>query len=212
LAVEYAWKHLGGYAAVFWVRADSPESLGANLAGLAGMLGLPEASAKEQNVQTDAVLGWLKKHERWLLIADNTDTEEAAIAVRDRLVGHLPGHVLITSRLTRWPVNLTHLPLELLPPTDATRFLKARVAKEGYDAGDETAARQLAEALGCLPLALEQAAAFLIELRWSFDTYREYLRSARPELLSYQVEGGTLYPASVAKTWRKRWPNWTDSP
>jgi hypothetical protein len=47
LAVEYAWKHLGGYKAVLWLRADSPEALDANLAGLAGLLGLPEASAKE---------------------------------------------------------------------------------------------------------------------------------------------------------------------
>jgi hypothetical protein len=92
LAVEYAWKHLGGYKAVLWVRADSPEALDANLAGLAGLLGLPEASAKEQNIQTVAVLGWLKGHENWLLIADNADVDEAAKAVRDRLAPHLGGH------------------------------------------------------------------------------------------------------------------------
>ena len=73
LAVEYAWKHLGGYEAVLWVRADSSQTLDASLAGIAGVLGLPEASAKEQGVQTDAVLGWLKGRERWLLIADNAE-------------------------------------------------------------------------------------------------------------------------------------------
>src|SRR4029077_11870251 len=78
LAVEYAWKHLGGYEAVLWVRADSPEGLDANLAGLARFLGLPEASAKEQSVQMDAVLGWLKGQERWVLIGDNTGSDEAA--------------------------------------------------------------------------------------------------------------------------------------
>ena len=57
LAVEYAWKHLGGYTTVLWVRTDSPQTLDANLAVLAGMLDLPEASVKEQDVQTDAVLG-----------------------------------------------------------------------------------------------------------------------------------------------------------
>ena len=44
-------------------------------------------------------------------------------------------------------------------------------------AGAETAARKLAEELGYLPLALEQAIAYIIELRWSFDTYRERLRN-----------------------------------
>jgi hypothetical protein len=61
LAIEYAWKHLGGYEAVLWVRADSPQTLDASLAGLAGVLGLPEVSVKEQDVQTDAVLRWLKR-------------------------------------------------------------------------------------------------------------------------------------------------------
>jgi hypothetical protein len=54
LAVEYAWKHLGGYEAVLWVKADSPEALDASLAALARVLDLAEASAKEQSVQTDA--------------------------------------------------------------------------------------------------------------------------------------------------------------
>jgi hypothetical protein len=109
--------------------------------------------------------------------------------------------VLVTSRLGRWPINLTHLPLELLPPQDAVHYLQARVAKEGHHAGDETTAQQLAEELGYLPLALEQAASYILELRWSFDKYRERFHEARPELLSYQAEGGTRYPASVAKTW-----------
>jgi tetratricopeptide (TPR) repeat protein len=197
LAVEYAWKHLGGYEALLWVRADSPQTLDASLAGLAGVLGLPEASVKEQDVQTDAVLRWLKGHKRWLLIADNADTDEAATALRDRLGPNLGGHVLVTSRLGRWPINIAHLPLEVLLPDDAARYLQDRVAKEGQDAGDETAVRKLAEDLGFLPLALEQAAAFIIELRWSFDKYRERL----PKLLDRQREGATRYPASVAKTW-----------
>ena len=197
LAVEYTWKHLGGYEAVLWVRADSPQTLEASLAGLAGVLSLPEVSVKEQDVQTEAVLRWLKGHKRWLLIADNADTDEAARALRDRLGPNLGGHVLITSRLGHWPINIAHLSLEVLLPDDAARYLQDRVAKEGQHAGDETAAQKLAEELGFLPLALEQAAAFVIELRWSFDKYRLRLR----KLLDRHREGATRYPASVAKTW-----------
>jgi hypothetical protein len=197
LAIEYAWKHLGGYEAVLWVRADSPQTLDASLAGIAGVLGLPESSVKEQDVQTDAVLRWLKGHERWLLIADNADTDEAAMAVRDRLTPNLRGHVLVTSRLGRWPINIAHLSLEVFLPDDAAHYLQDRVAKEGQQAGDRNAARKLAEELGFLPLALEQAVAFIIELRWSFDKYRERLR----KLLDRHREGATRYPASVGKTW-----------
>ena len=197
LAVEYAWKHVGGYEAVLWVKADSPQTLDASLAGIASVLGLPEASVKEQGVQTDAVLGWLKGRERRLIIADNADTDEAARALRDRLGPNLGGHVLVTSRLGRWPINIAHLPLEVLLPDDAACYLQDRVAKEGQHAGDENAARKLAEELGFLPLALEQAAAFIIEMHWSFDKYRERLR----KLLDRHREGATRYPASVAKTW-----------
>jgi hypothetical protein len=69
--------------------------------------------------------------------------------------------------------------------------------KEGQHAGDENAARKFAEELGYLPLALERAAAFIIELRWSFDKYQERLR----KLLDHRRVGATRYPASVAKTW-----------
>jgi hypothetical protein len=71
LAVEYAWKHLGDYDAVLWVKADSPEALDASLAALAPVLGLPEANEREQAIQTKAVLDWLHGHERWLPSSSN---------------------------------------------------------------------------------------------------------------------------------------------
>jgi tetratricopeptide (TPR) repeat protein len=201
LAVEYAWKHLREYAAVFWVKADSPETLDASLAALSEVLGLPEAKEREQALQTTAVLAWLCEHERWLLIADSIDDELAAKALREGLPPSLPGDVLITSRLSRWPVSTPNLLLESLRGDDAALFLLNRVAKEGHDAGDEVAAKSLADRLGNLPLALEQATALIIEVKWSFDKYQAAFREARPELLDYRAEGGTRYPASVAKTW-----------
>jgi hypothetical protein len=190
LAVQYAWNHLREFDAVLWVRGDSPEALEVSLASLASILRLPEAKEREQAVQTQAVLDWLREHEHWLLIADNADSEVAVRAVRERLPPSLLGAVLVTSRLTRWPVNMPQLlPLDLFSAESAVHYLLARVSERQHEAGDETAARNLAEELGRLPLALEQAAAFLIEVRWGFDQYREQLREARPELLSYGTEG-----------------------
>jgi len=83
LAVEHAWKHLSDYDAVFWVKADSQEALDVGLAALASLLSLPEAGEPEQAVQTKAVLDWLHGHERWLVIADNADTDAATKALRD---------------------------------------------------------------------------------------------------------------------------------
>jgi hypothetical protein len=201
LAVEYAWKNQGDYDAVLWANADSSAALDAGLAALAPVLGLPEPDEREHFKRIKAVLGWLHDHERWLLIADNADTDEAARALRDRLAPNLGGHVLVTSRLRSWPVTMRDLPLDTFLPENAARFLLDRVAREGHRAGDETVARSLADELGNLPLALEQAAAFISEIRWSFQRYREGLRDARPELLSFRAEGSSDYPESVAKTW-----------
>jgi hypothetical protein len=138
---------------------------------------------------------------RWLVIADNVDTDPAARAVCDRFPPTLIGHILITSRLSRWPVNMSHLPLNVLSEEDSVRYLLDRVAKEYHSAGREASAQSLAHELGCLPLALEQAASFIVEMRWSFAKYQEQFRDARPDLLSEHREGGTRYLASVAKTW-----------
>ncbi len=201
LAIEYAWKHLGEYDAVLWVKGDSAEALDANLAALAGLLDLPEDVERRQSLQAKAVLDWFHGHERWLLIADSVDTQEAVKAVRDRLPPSLAGHVLVTSRLSEWPVTMPDFHLDLLTPGDSACFLLRRVAEEGHNAGDENAALLLARELGNLPLALEQAAAFIVTVKWSFEKYQYAFHEARPELLEYQPEGSTRYPASVAKTW-----------
>jgi tetratricopeptide (TPR) repeat protein len=201
LAVEYAWKHLSDYHAAFWVKADSPAALDASLASLAPVLGLPEASEHEQAVQTKSVLDWLNNHERWLLIADNADTDAPTKAVLERLSRSLTGHVLITSRISDWPVNIQDLALDHLSSDDATRYLLDRVARKRHNAGGDPAARALAQELGHLPLALEQAGSFIVEVRWSFTKYQEQFRKARLEILSERRQGATDYPESVAKTW-----------
>jgi hypothetical protein len=203
LAVEYAWKHLRDYDAVFWVKADndSPKPLDTSLAAIAQVLRLSEANEREEAVQMNAVLDWLNNHGRWLLIVDNADTDAAARAVCDRFPPNLPGQVLITSRISDWPVSIQDLALALLSTDDATRYLVERLAKRRHNAGGEASAKSLAQDLDNLPLALEQAASFIVEMRWSFAKYQEQFREARPKFLSEHREGGTRYPASVAMTW-----------
>ena len=200
LAVEYAWQHTADYSAHLWAKAESPEMLRASVAALAGARGLrlPEAAAREQEVVLDAVLEWLRTHDSWLLILDNADTPEAAQAIAQLLPPGLPGHLLITSRLSHWPVTVRTLPLGTLDREAAADFLLERT---GRDAGDRDAARALAAALGDLPLALEQAAAWIARRHGCFEDYRRQLTEARGPVLDRWVEGATQYPKSVAQTW-----------
>src|SRR5207253_8995056 len=98
---------------------------------------------------------WLRTepNEHWLLVVDNL--EDAAIETLNRLVEHLPGAVLVTSRFPRWG---TAAELGVLSLPLAADFLLRRTRH-----ADSLGAESPAAELGRLPLALEQAAAYMIE-------------------------------------------------
>ncbi len=205
LAVEYVWRNKADYDSVLWIVADSPENTAANLAGLCrrAVLDLPESEVPEQQEQLAAVRRWLRTHERWLLVLDSVDTREAAEFVRGFLDPTWTGHIIITSRRSDWNqhTEIADLPVPLFEEQEAVAFLRERVGAGGFDAGTEEDARAVAEVLGRLPLALEQAAAYMLHRRVPFGEYRRRLGEARPLVLATQSTGGTGYPASIAETW-----------
>jgi tetratricopeptide (TPR) repeat protein len=201
LAVEYAFAHHKEYDAVLWAVADSAETASANFAALVKPLGLPEAEAREQPAQVVAVQRWLQGRDRWLLVFDSVDSPEAERAVLDLLPPALAGHVLITSRRTDWPAEVAEVPVNLMAEEIAVKFLLDRVGKHAKDAGGADDARVVARALGCLPLALEQAAAYVGHCRITFREYLRRLEQSRVKLLHEKTPGLTRHPASVAETW-----------
>lgn len=204
LAVEYAWKHAAEYHAALFVVAGSPADLQRNLAALCEVLDLPERTAKEDEVRETAVRRWLRDNPGgWLLILDNVDSKDAAEEV-DGLVANLAGgHVLLTGRLSRWAADVEKLELELLTEGDAAAFLLARTASGRRATGDdERHAGTLAQELGCLPLALEQAGAYIAERRLTFKGYLAEWREKHDAVLAWFDPQVSRYPASVAVTWQ----------
>jgi tetratricopeptide (TPR) repeat protein len=205
LAVEYAWRYAADYTALLFVGAGSPADLRRNLAALCdrNVLDLPEQEAPEEEVREVAVLRWLGEQPGWLLILDNVDSEDAAVAV-DALIPRLQGgHVLLTGRLARWSAEVEPLELDVLEEEDAAGFLlartKARRRKTPEDAGLAVA---LARELGFLPLALEQAGAYIAEGRLTFAAYLEEWHSQHEQVLTWFDPQVSHYPASVAATWQ----------
>ena len=114
---------------------------------------LPEKDLAEQDQIVAAVYRWLEQHSGWLLIFDN--------AVKpDDLRSFLPKgsakRVLITSRYQDWGSLGRSLTVQTWPREEAVDFLLKRTQQS-----DPKAADDLAAALGDLPLALEQAAAYI---------------------------------------------------
>lgn len=173
LAVEYAYRQRAGFDTVWWVRAKEPTALVDDYAELAAMIGLQYAHQADQQRTAAAVRRWLETHDRWLLILDDADGPEAATRLDmplARLVDLLPqvvhGQVLITTRDASWNQYALPEEVDVFSPPEASEFLLARSG-----AADAQAAAAVAEALGRLPLALEQAGAYVRETGISLADY-----------------------------------------
>nr|MCH9647853.1 tetratricopeptide repeat protein [Deltaproteobacteria bacterium] len=200
LAVEHAWNWQKFYSAVLFIRAESPELLRASLAELGPKVGLERI--EEEAAATEAVLTWLGDHSGWLVILDNVDDEKAARAVTELLPQLTTGRVLITSRLSNWSARVTEFPLSELTTEEAVAFLLARAEKRLPTSQEAIQSAALAERLGGLPLALEQAAAYINVHRLSFSDYSGLLEEQSREVLEWFDSRLMTYPRSVAETWQ----------
>ncbi|MCP3964437.1 MAG: tetratricopeptide repeat protein [bacterium] len=195
-ALEYVWRHRADYDAVLWTRAETEEELVTGFVEIACVLSIPQAESDDQAETVAAVRRWLEEHDGWLLVFDNADKPEL---VKTYLPKSPRGHVLLTSRARSFGVLGIRRPvrMEVLPPEEALEFLLERTERQGEV--ESSAAAELAEELGYLPLALEQAGAYLEAQKARFE---DYLASYRNLHLGVLERGAPRqYPKSVATTW-----------
>ncbi|MCP4573198.1 MAG: hypothetical protein GY838_12665, partial [bacterium] len=195
-AIEYCHRHRSTYSGgVFWVDASSAETLAAQYAEVAVDLDLvgwevPVDKAARALVRDLAVRAG------WLVVLDNAD-EPAAI--RGLLPPNTNGHVLVTTRAAAPGIGRAEpIGVDVLPLGQATDFLLERGNRP---VSERTAARQLATALGRLPLALEQAGAYLARHRVAASVYLESFARRRLDLLDRLSPEQGEYHATVATTW-----------
>ena len=205
VALEYASRHAQDYQAIFWTRAASRDTLVAGLLEIASVLRLPERDERDQGVVIAAVKSWLSQNSGWLLILDNADD---LTLLPEFLPVPLSGHLLLTTRAQAPGGLATRVELETLDLDHAALLLLRRAGLLALDAGlsqaepaDWQAAVQLAQELGCLPLALDQAGAYLEETRCGLPQYLELYRGHRARLLGHRGGVAPDHPDSVATTW-----------
>ncbi|MCX9025511.1 MAG: tetratricopeptide repeat protein [Candidatus Methanoperedens sp.] len=199
-AVEYTYQYRNEYDAVLWVKADSREALISDYAALAHVLDLPEKDAKEQTLVAAAVRRWLENNSGWLLVFDNAD--EPGL-LEDYIPINHKGHILLTSRAQLFDKLGISKPVELekMPPDEAKEFLLKRTGRKDLHQTEIEALGKIAEELDYLPLALEQAGAYINKLKCSFSDYLSSYKNCGLTLLqeSFPVTG--KYPKSIATTW-----------
>jgi hypothetical protein len=152
LAIEYAHRFGGLYAGVCWCPAETRTGLLSALANLAVTLGA--ATAEEADVEKAAKSALRRLAEQratWLLVYDN-------VPAPDYIADLLPSagaRVLIASRFSDWSELADEVRLDVLPLEEAVALLRTRTGR------GHPGAQTLAEALGCLPLALDQCGSLL---------------------------------------------------
>jgi len=194
-AVEYAYRFTAEYEVVWWIRADEPTTLAVDYAALGSALGLPEKDASEQSAIVGAVRRWLNQNGGWLLVFDNAQYPRD---VNNYLPQGSTGHVIITSRNSNWRGDVSALSVDLMERKEAVDFLLKRT--NSTKSTDRRAASRLAKALGDLPLALEQAGAYIEETACSISDYLSLFQQHALELLGRYPRTGA-YKETVATTW-----------
>jgi len=191
IALAYAYRHKSDYKYVFWISGADETQLLSGFADIARKSKCTTETGKKPSEVGKAALDWLRD---WLLIIDNLDNLSIVKDYLPTMDG--TGHTLITTRNK----NSDGIPAEGLAvpqmnPEYCVRFLLDRCRlNDQTSPGLHKEAHQIVKELGYLPLAVEQAAAYIRvsqNLGEYLATYHDLKR--RQELLDWRPSGNNPY-------------------
>jgi tetratricopeptide (TPR) repeat protein len=171
LAAAYAERHRSEYRATWWIRAQAESTLRADLVAVGIRLSWVGADDKEEPALQATMERLRHEGEGILLIFDNAVNAEA---IKPYLPRGGVARVLVTSNDHAWRGVAVPVEIRVWPKGIGADYLIARTGREAERAAAET----LSEALGGLPLAHEQAAAYCERLDISFADYRKRFETA----------------------------------
>ncbi|MFI9846752.1 tetratricopeptide repeat protein, partial [Nonomuraea sp. NPDC051941] len=191
LAASYAWAcQAARWPVVAWIAAETAEQIHAGLAALAQRLG-------EHHADDDAAAAaarakaWLATTERPALLVFDNATDVTTVRAWCPATG--AARVLITTRNRAFLRLFEPVEVEVFTPKQAAAFLHRRTNLD-----DTAGAADLADDLGHLPLALDQAATVIARLRLSYADYRALLRDF-PVADYLPAQAGDPYPVGAAE-------------
>lgn len=225
IAIEYCylWKERYPESHVFWVHSGTLDGFQQAYRDIAREMSIPGASDPQADTLT-IVRDWLSKPENglWLLVLDNADDLDLWFKSSPSIAepnlppigSFLPrsdnGFMITTTRDKRIGQRLTDRESEInvTPMTsgDAEQLLCCKMSKLQEENNEETAT--LVDILGNIPLAITQAAAFMLENSMAVTAYLQELETSDSDLQDYLDENlpdPRRYPNSensVTRTWK----------
>ena len=195
-AIEYAYRHMDTYQAIFWLQAETRAALVSGMVTLAEDLHLVKKEEYRQDEAIKAAKRWLQKQTGWLLILDNIEDFQL---VREVLPVGSSGHVLLTTRSLSTGPHIQRLDLEKMEPEEGALFLLRRAKRLGpkdplelASTADRDKALEIALLLDGLPLALDQAGAYIEETACTLSHYTNLFQRHQSILLGLRDLSGGL--------------------
>ena len=203
LALEYAYRYAQDYPAVFWLTAETPESLLLSLEALARTLDLFFQQDLDQPQMLDAVSTWLRSHRDWLMIVDNVETVET---IQKLLPTPGQGAFLYTTRLPTLGTLAQSIEVTPMTQEESMHLLLRRARDTGLPTSladisseDQAALEGIVASVDGLPLALDQLGAYHAQTQCSLSDLAQLLHAYPLELLDEREARGD-HPHSVVKT------------
>jgi tetratricopeptide (TPR) repeat protein len=196
LAAHWAAAHASDHPLTWWITAATPADIDAGLASLAAALQPALSGILPLEALREGALQWLAAHPGWLLILDNV-TDPADVAA---LLARVPaGRYLITSRrATGWHATAVPVRLDVLDPAEAEALLSVILTQDKPREVD--GAGELCAELGFLPLAIEQAGAYLAQAGATPGEYLDLLTRYPAAMYRAAAEGGDA-ARTIARIW-----------
>ena len=212
LGVEFARRHQSSYSSIFFIHADSKESLLHSFLAIFRRISIPDQLKEDRNStaqleeRAKQVLTWLDSegNDNWLLIFDNVDRAPSDIDGFD-IQAYFPardiGSILVTTRLASLPIDGHRRSLLPMSLNQSSMLLRSYV----LNIRSTEAELKLLDSLAGLPLALSQAGRFISTLNIDIEEYLGLYNSSKVEvmdLLPNSTYGGrSKGNTSVATSW-----------
>ncbi|MBO0777905.1 MAG: toll/interleukin-1 receptor domain-containing protein, partial [Ktedonobacteraceae bacterium] len=203
IALEYLYRSSHLYPIILWINASSREQFSIEVSALAEKLRLPEQDRADEDHLFAAVKHWLQSQTAWLLVLDHLDD----LTLIDVIVPPQgSGHILLTTSIQLMGEFASTIPVTQMTTDASVQFLlqragiipaKAPLNKASFEAIQQATA--IVQAMDGLPLALDQAGAYLEETGCGLNAYLTLFHQERATLLGRRGRSQN-HPDSVTIT------------
>jgi tetratricopeptide (TPR) repeat protein len=193
LAIEYAYRYKDQYSAIYCFQADDRDLLLYSIAEVAEQLIPKQSNHNNPKIVAKNFKHYLETQSGWLLIVDNADDYSI---VKEFLPKSGDGCILITTRSSQLDSTINQIVISPLLPNESKLLLLRRAEQLKHIADlsqikpeEIGMAEELIKQLGMLPLAIDQAGAYIGKEKITIEEYLTRYKEAEQGKQLRQTQG-----------------------